>query len=146
MLPVASPKAILTGTGQEQQENSKNKYNQQLKPKDGTASQQQEDTTIQIGYVEGCSGKLLDYVKKYALAMSMRKDIGDLNAYAAGIAENIIKRGGLCDKDWNYLNKMEGKNGHTANSSSRKPETGITGSGAGGASDIDSFISGLAAG
>lgn len=146
LLPAASPKAILTGTGQEQQEDSGNEYNQQLKPKEGTASQQQEDTTTQIVYIEGCSDELLEYVERYTLAMSVRKDIGDLEAYATGTAENIIKRGGLCDKDWNYLNKMEGKNGHTANSSSRKPETGIRGSGSGGAGDIDSFISGIEAG
>lgn len=138
------PAASLAGTGPEQQEDSKAKYNQQLKPQSGTAAVHQADGTgMRVDIDSSCNPQLLDYVKRYVIAMSLRKDIGNPEAYTARTAANIISRGGLSDRDWNYLNKLEGKHGQTADSSSGTPGTGIAGSGSGGACDIDGFILGL---
>lgn len=78
LIPAVGAKVSQVRTAPEQQEDGKDMYNQQLKSHDGTASQRQEDTTTKRGSVECCSGKLLDYVKRYANAMSLRKNIGDL--------------------------------------------------------------------
>lgn len=147
LLPAVGAKASQVRTAPEQQEDSKDMYNQQLKPQGGTAAVHQADSTSKRGDIDSsCNPELLDYVKRYVIAMSVRKDIGDPEAYTARTAENIINRGGLSDRDWYCLSKLEGANGYATDSSSGKSGTGIAGSGSGGAGDIDSFILGLDAG